>query len=402
VQLQRGPEGTVRSGSGRLRRKLRGALLRALRPYTAYQNAVNQEVAQSLTALREEIDSAQARIVRSDAAVLAALRRLEPLVGLPAVVEAQGRQLEALGRELEQGLAAAASPYESDRQLYLAVAELRRAYTRVGREPGDGGEASELTPYELRAFSQNGEDGVLAEILARVGAPSRTFVEFGIESGREGNCVLLADVLGWSGLFIEADDDCFDELERKYEANPRVTTLHELVTPANVQALFERAGVPREPDVFSIDVDGSDYWILEAIVDYCPRVIVCEYNSALDPGRRLVQPRELGAWDGTDYFGASLGALRALGERKGYRLVHTELSGVNAFLVAAELAEDRFPAAGDVPLRTVPNYFQRGYRHPPDPLKRQFLDLDSEQLVDAPRVNGSGPEALADDLEPVE
>jgi glycosyltransferase involved in cell wall biosynthesis len=404
VQLRRGPEGTVRSGSGRLRRKLRGSLLRALRPYTAYQNSVNQETAQSLTALREQLDSAQARIVRSDAAMLAAIRRLEPLAALPAVLEAQSRQLAELKQleRLEQERAADAKSLESDRQLYLAVAELRRAHARVGREPGDGLEASELTPRELRAFSQNGEDGVLAEILARVGAPSRTFVEFGIESGREGNCVLLADVMGWSGLFIEADDDCFGELERKYQSNPRVTTLHELVTPGNVQALFARAGVPSEPDVVSIDVDGGDYWILEAIVDYRPRVVVCEYNSALEPSRRLVQPRELGAWDGTDYFGASIGALRALGERMGYRLVHTELSGVNAFLVAAELAEGRFPATRDVPLRTVPNYFQRGYRHPPDPLKRRFLDLDSEQLVDAPRVNGSGARALADDLEPVE
>jgi hypothetical protein len=185
-----------------------------------------------------------------------------------------------------------------------------------------------------------------------------------------------------------------------------VKTLHALVTPENVQALFEQADVPSEPDVISIDVDGSDYWILEAIADYRPRVIVCEYNSALEPGRRLVQPRELGAWDGTDYFGASIGALRALGERMGYRLVHTELSGVNAFLVARELADGRFPAERDVPLRTVPNYFQRGYRHPPDPLKRRFLDLDSQELVDAPRVNGSGrpigSDALADDLEPVE
>ncbi len=61
-----------------------------------------------------------------------------------------------------------------------------------------------LSRFELRVLSQNGEDGVLAEIFRRVGAPARYFVEFGIESGRQGNCVYLADLAEWTGLFIEA------------------------------------------------------------------------------------------------------------------------------------------------------------------------------------------------------
>ena len=78
-----------------------------------------------------------------------------------------------------------------------------------------------------------------------------------------------------------------------------------------------------------------------------------------------MQPDEPGrSWDGTDYYGASLGALQALAERKGYRLVHTELSGVNAFFVRADLAAEAFPDPADVAVRGTPNYYQRGYRHP--------------------------------------
>ncbi|MBV9336415.1 MAG: hypothetical protein JO243_11025 [Solirubrobacterales bacterium] len=69
--------------------------------------------------------------------------------------------------------------------------------------PPDTTAGRPLTSSALRCFSQHGEDGVIAEILARLGIAEGFFVEFGMESGREGNCVFLADVLGWRGLFID-------------------------------------------------------------------------------------------------------------------------------------------------------------------------------------------------------
>jgi SAM-dependent methyltransferase len=225
---------------------------------------------------------------------------------------------------------------------------------------------------------------VIAEILSRIGITNRCFVEFGVESGREGNCVLLADVMGWSGLFIEAGEDFHAQLARKYAANQRVTTLRAAVTPENVQELFGRGGVPPEPDVISIDIDGADYWVWESMLDYRPRLVVVEYNAALPPGRRLVQPREhAGAWTGTDYFGASLDALVALGASKGYRLVHTELAAINAFFVRDDLAHDRFPPSAEVPRRSEPNYFMQGVTHPPDPEGREYVDLDCHAPVPA-------------------
>ncbi len=52
-------------------------------------------------------------------------------------------------------------------------------------------------------------------MLARVGTGSRWFVEFGASQGVEGNRVFLADVLGWSGLFLESDDEAYAALTRK-------------------------------------------------------------------------------------------------------------------------------------------------------------------------------------------
>jgi hypothetical protein len=237
--------------------------------------------------------------------------------------------------------------------------------------------AGGLARFEHRVFSQNGEDGVIAEILSRIGAPGRYFVEFGAESGIEGNCVLLADAAGWSGLFIEADSDLYETLEAKYAPVPGVRTLPARVTPSTVAELFRRAEVPAEPDVLSIDVDGNDYWIWAALDAWRSRVVVIEYNSALDPTSRLVQPMdEDWSWDGTQYFGASLGALRALGTTLGYRLVHTDLTGVNAFFVREDLAA-LFGPADAVPVHG-PSYFLGGVRHPPDPQGRAYVDLSVE------------------------
>jgi hypothetical protein len=300
--------------------------------------------------------------------------RQQPLEGGIADLQAWNTELARRISNIEQRFRP-----ETDRAVYLAISELRRAHEAIGDGPADGRDRAELTAWELRAFSQNGEDGVLAEILARVGAPIRSFVEFGAQSGREGNCVFLADVAGWDGVFMEADAEQFAELQRKYRAVERVTTLQAKVTPEDVHELFERGSVPAEPAVVSIDVDGGDYWIWEALVDYRPRVVIIEYNSMLDVEHRLVQPRDRDVWDGTDYFGASLGAIRALGESKGYRLVHVDLTGSNAFMVREELAQGRFLTADQVPVRGLPNYLQSGYRHPRDPYSRRYLDLDEAQ-----------------------
>jgi len=80
--------------------------------------------------------------------------------------------------------------------------------------------ASHLSAFELKVFSQNGEDGIIAEITRRLGVETGYFVEFGIESGAEGNCIFLANVLGWPGLFVEGDPGLFAELSRKYRSKP--------------------------------------------------------------------------------------------------------------------------------------------------------------------------------------
>lgn len=224
-----------------------------------------------------------------------------------------------------------------------------------------GGSTRPLRESELKVFSQNGEDGVIQAILERIGEGSCTFVEIGTESGLECNAAFLASVLNWSGVFVESGAEEFALLDDRYRDEHRVTTVHAHVTAENVNDVLAPAA--SEPDVLSIDIDGADYWVWESITDIAPRVVVIEYNAALPRSARLVQPRGLDRpWDGTDRFGASLGALESLGRRKGYALVHTDLAGVNAFFVREQYAH-LFPEA-EHPARRSPNYQLQGNRHP--------------------------------------
>lgn len=247
----------------------------------------------------------------------------------------------------------------TDRAYFLALSEYQRR--RVSPVP-----APELAAHELRVSSQNGEDGVIQEILRRTGTSEHPFfVEFGV--GFEGNAVLLADALGWSGLFLEADPDEHRALELKYAHGP-VRRRRAMVTPENVQTLFEEEGVPPDPDILSIDIDGNDYWVWRALKSYRPRLVVIEYNAGQSATDTLVQEEDAGPWHGTDHFGASLGALVELARQKGYRLVHTDTTGVNAFFV-----RDDLPGEWQAPRLAGPNYNLLAVAHPPDADMRRYV-----------------------------
>lgn len=99
-------------------------------------------------------------------------------------------------------------------------------------------QAGDLRAHERRVYSQNGEDGILEEILRRVGAESRYFVEFGVGSGSECNCARLALEEGWHGLFLEVDPPSFKQLEERYRNVSGIKCVRSSVTSSNIEQLL--------------------------------------------------------------------------------------------------------------------------------------------------------------------
>lgn len=192
--------------------------------------------------------------------------------------------------------------------------------------------------YEKQISSQNGEDGIIEELFRRIGTTNKYFVEFGVENGLQCNTAYLAVYKNWSGLMIEGSDNLFPILESNYLFFPNIKTAHQFITKDNIAKIFKEQGVPKDFDLLSIDIDGNDYWVWEALYKYNPRVVIIEYNASFAPPKKWVMEyNEKHVWDGTNYYGASLTSLAILSEKMGYALVGTDSRGVNAFFLRQDL-----------------------------------------------------------------
>jgi hypothetical protein len=194
-----------------------------------------------------------------------------------------------------------------------------------------------------KVYSQNQEDGMIAEVFRRIGTTSRRFIEFGIEDGLECNSTFLL-MQGWTGSWIEGSKESADKARAAF-APYQVEVRNEYITVANADELIAKIAGSGELDLLSIDTDTIDYWLWQAIKTVKPRLVVIEYNATWPPFmRKSVAHDPNMQWDGSNFSGASLGALEALGREKGYSLVGCSLAGVNAFFVREDLVGDKFSA----------------------------------------------------------
>jgi hypothetical protein len=194
-----------------------------------------------------------------------------------------------------------------------------------------------LTARRFRISSQNQEDGLTLALLNEIGVRSRRFVEIG--SGLSGgNSGFLARECGWPGLMVDGHKKHMIQVGRRF---PTVTAVAAWVTRENIDEIISGHGFAGEVDLFSLDLDGNDYWIWDAMTACSPRLVILEYNSMFGPDRAVTVPYEA-KFDrhrhSTTYYGASLAALTRLSARKGYRLVAVEPTGVNAFYLRNDLA----------------------------------------------------------------
>jgi hypothetical protein len=203
-----------------------------------------------------------------------------------------------------------------------------------------------LEQYGYKTYSQNDEDGIIEEIFNRIGTTNKRFIEFGVENGLESNTHLLFHK-GWSGLWIEGSEKYYKEIQMRFNPvirNGRLKVINAFITKDNINGLFSSSGMRGEIDLLSIDVDGNDYYVWDAIDVVNPRAVIIEYNGKFPPSVDWTQAYDRNhIWNWNDWQGASLKALERVGEKKGYQLVGTNYIGVNSFFVRKDLAKDKFP-----------------------------------------------------------
>ncbi len=264
------------------------------------------------------------------------LRRIEANLESMAGTRDDGRAHGTLLREIAdraRGIQSSARRTDGNVQTLL-----RRAYLDDTLEPHQ-----DLMRHRFRIQSQNEEDGITLALFARIGIAGRRFAELGAGTNG-GNSGFLAQECGWSGLMVEASEGRVERLRQRFDTG-RVQVSGSWITRENVNDLLTDHGLTGEIDLVSIDIDGNDYWVWEALTVAQPRVVIVEFNAAFGPTRRVVVPYDAQFSRETRelphaYYGTSLGALATLANRKGYRLVLVEPRGINAYFVRNDIAPE--------------------------------------------------------------
>ena len=200
-----------------------------------------------------------------------------------------------------------------------------------------------ITMAPGQVYSQNSEDGIIAEIFRRIDAPHRTFVEIGVGDGVENNTRLLLE-LGWTGVWIEGNP-VNAAMIRNRLAGPiaagRLGFIEAAVDRENVATLVEQSLNGRPVDFLSIDIDYNTSHVWRRLGPLRARVSCIEYNAHYPPSVAFEVPHDPdGRWMGTTQFGASLKRLEEIGKEIGSRLVGCDPMGVNAFFVRSDLCDE--------------------------------------------------------------
>jgi hypothetical protein len=203
-----------------------------------------------------------------------------------------------------------------------------------------------LSDMEFRVFSQWGEDGIIQYLLSKVPIENDVFIEFGIEDYRESNTRFLLVNDNWRGLVIDANPDYITQIKtRDFYYRHDLTAISSFITKDNINQLIKSNGILGDIGLLSVDIDGNDYWVWEAINVVSPRIVVCEYNSLFGSKESVTIPygekfqRTVANYSNL-YFGASLKALCLLAQKKGYVFVGSNKAGSNAFFVRKDVAEN--------------------------------------------------------------
>ena len=186
-------------------------------------------------------------------------------------------------------------------------------------------------------YSQSGEDGIIREILLRLSKKislSKWCVEFGAWDGihLSNTCNLLKSD-DYSAVLIEADPVKYKQLCTNFPED-KIHKICQFVGFSGDQLLdniLSKTPIPTDFDFLSIDIDGCDYYILESLQIYRPKVICIEYNPTIPNELEFVQEKDFSI-----SHGSSALSIFKLAQQKNYRLV--AVTRLNLILVREDVA----------------------------------------------------------------
>jgi hypothetical protein len=177
---------------------------------------------------------------------------------------------------------------------------------------------SKIYNYEKKIYSQGYQDGIIEYILQNIEIKNKYCIEFGYNSNNlnEGSGPNTTNLLlnhNWEGLLLDGNNN-----------NEKINLHKHFLTEDNICDIFEKYNVPLEPGYISIDVDSTDLWLTNSILQkYKPLFYSVEFNPNFPIEYAITFPKNNDkGWTGDKIFGASLKALNIVAINNQYTLVY--------------------------------------------------------------------------------
>lgn len=187
--------------------------------------------------------------------------------------------------------------------------------------------------YGKNIYSQNGEDGIIEELLKRLNIKNGWVCEFGAWDGIHlSNTFNLVKNKKFNAVFIEGHKNKYKDLLNTVEKYPNIIPINAYVdhnnTNNSLDNLLKQTMIPNDFDILSIDIDSYDYQVWKSLKMYKPKIVIIEINSSVKVNNQ--------EWIHTPdkYNGTGFKPTYDLGIEKGYKFVlHTG----NMFFIREDL-----------------------------------------------------------------
>ena len=151
-------------------------------------------------------------------------------------------------------------------------------------------QSTNLRDYEFKVFSQWGEDGILQHLVNAVEIKEKTFIEFGVEDFYESSCRFLLMKDNWRGFVIDGSASNIERLKSSYFYwKHELTAICAFITRESINDLLAQSGFSEDLGILAVDLDGNDFYILDAVRFFRPRILICEFNAVFGT-RKITVP----------------------------------------------------------------------------------------------------------------
>lgn len=196
-----------------------------------------------------------------------------------------------------------------------------------------------LNELDYKVYSQNGEDGIIDYLISQLNIQKPKFIEIGVGDYTEANTRFLFERTSCEGLIVDIINNFETEVKKNlsiWKGNLQI--VEKKIEPQNLISTLKDKNFYEKIDLFSLDIDGYDYWVLKELPKNFSKIIIAEFNPYFGSELQITVPYKKD-FNRSNYhpsnlcFGASLKAIIKLLADKNFKFIGTNLFRNNAFFI---------------------------------------------------------------------